>query len=205
MDLIKREHEGGNWFQLAQDRFQYSSNLNQPLWCRLGRTYYSYYERRSCNTHKEFPLPSRRCHCFVPMLSSHKLPFTHTHATICERTSLKNAVFWDVAPCRYFVNLHTLVHRSWISYTLTMEAIRSSETSVNKISTQRHIPEDGILHSHRRENLKSHTWSLFTSTEKKKKKKKRVWCLWTTDKKNVTSHIRGVKSSKQLSSCNVSW
>jgi hypothetical protein len=37
-----------------------------------------------------------------------------------------------------------------------MEAIRSSETSVNKISTQRHIPEDGILHSHRRENLKSH-------------------------------------------------
>jgi hypothetical protein len=39
-----------------------------------------------------------------------------------------------------------LVHRSWISYTLKMEAIRSSETSVNKISTRRHIPEDGILH-----------------------------------------------------------
>jgi hypothetical protein len=35
--------------------------------------------------------------------------------------------------------------------------IRSSETSVNKISTWRHIPEDGILHSHRREDLKSHT------------------------------------------------
>jgi hypothetical protein len=29
--------------------------------------------------------------------------------------------------------------------TLKMEAIRSSETSVNKISTQRHVPEDGIL------------------------------------------------------------
>jgi hypothetical protein len=28
---------------------------------------------------------------------------------------------------------------------LKMEAIRSSETSVNKISTRRHIPEDGIL------------------------------------------------------------
>jgi hypothetical protein len=41
--------------------------------------------------------------------------------------------------------LLTLVHRSWISYTLKMEAIRSSETSVNKISTRRHIPEDGIL------------------------------------------------------------
>jgi hypothetical protein len=52
--------------------------------------------------------------------------------------------------------LLTLVHRSWISYTLNMEAIRSSETSVNKISTRRHIQEDGILHNHRRENLKSH-------------------------------------------------
>jgi hypothetical protein len=41
--------------------------------------------------------------------------------------------------------LLTLVHRSWIFYTLKMEAIRSSKTSVNKISTQRHIPEDGIL------------------------------------------------------------
>jgi hypothetical protein len=27
-----------------------------------------------------------------------------------------------------------------------MEEIRSSETSVNKISSRRHIPEDGILH-----------------------------------------------------------
>jgi hypothetical protein len=49
-----------------------------------------------------------------------------------------------------------LVHRSWISSTLKMEAIRSSETSVNKIPTWRHIPENGILHSHRRKNLKSH-------------------------------------------------
>jgi hypothetical protein len=39
--------------------------------------------------------------------------------------------------------------------TLKMEAIRSSETSVNARSTQRHIPEDDILHSHRCENLKS--------------------------------------------------
>jgi hypothetical protein len=38
-----------------------------------------------------------------------------------------------------------------------MEAIRSSETSVQSTtSTQRHTPEDGILHSHRRENLKSY-------------------------------------------------
>jgi hypothetical protein len=40
--------------------------------------------------------------------------------------------------------------------TLKMEAIRSSETSIHKKFTQRHISEDDILHSHRRENLKSY-------------------------------------------------
>jgi hypothetical protein len=40
--------------------------------------------------------------------------------------------------------------------TLKLEAIRSSETSVQARSTRRHIPEDGVLHSHRRENLKSY-------------------------------------------------
>jgi hypothetical protein len=45
--------------------------------------------------------------------------------------------------------------------TLKMEAIRSSETSVHTRSIRRHIPEDGILHSHRRENLKS--YKLLTS------------------------------------------
>jgi hypothetical protein len=39
--------------------------------------------------------------------------------------------------------------------TLKMEEKRSSETSVHTGSTQRHIPDDGILHSHRCENLKS--------------------------------------------------
>jgi hypothetical protein len=38
-----------------------------------------------------------------------------------------------------------------------MEAIYSSETSVHTRSTKPHIPEYGILHSHRRENLKSYT------------------------------------------------
>jgi hypothetical protein len=33
-----------------------------------------------------------------------------------------------------------------------MEAIRSSETSVLTKNTWRKIPEDGFLHSHRREN-----------------------------------------------------
>jgi hypothetical protein len=114
--------------------------------------------------------------------------------------SLKNAVFWDVAPCRYFnrrfggtYRLHLQGIRNpramnqrdlvvvagclWlalslqipahagsslvISFTPKIEAIRSSETSINKISTWRHIPEDGILHSHRRENLISYIVYFF--------------------------------------------
>jgi hypothetical protein len=45
-----------------------------------------------------------------------------------------------------------------------MEALSSSETSVLTRATLHNIPEDAILHSHRRENLKSYTvltgWTL---------------------------------------------
>jgi hypothetical protein len=39
--------------------------------------------------------------------------------------------------------------------TLMMEALSSLQTSVVTRETARNIPEDGIIHSHRRENLKS--------------------------------------------------
>jgi hypothetical protein len=43
-----------------------------------------------------------------------------------------------------------------IVVTLLMEAIRSSETMVSTRATRRNAPEDGILHSYRRENRKSY-------------------------------------------------
>jgi hypothetical protein len=56
---------------------------------------------------------------------------------------------------------------SQILFTLMMEALRSSETLVLTGTTGRNIPEDDIVHGHRRENLKSYklysfgcNWSL---------------------------------------------
>jgi hypothetical protein len=43
---------------------------------------------------------------------------------------------------------------SLILFSLLMEAIRTSETSVLTRATRHHSPEDSLLHSHRHENLK---------------------------------------------------
>jgi hypothetical protein len=73
---------------------------------------------------------------------------------------MKNVVFWDVEPCRYFVSrrfggtyrlhlsLQTPVHAdSSLAHFLYPEDGGEAflRTSDNKLSTRRHIPKDGIL------------------------------------------------------------
>jgi hypothetical protein len=73
---------------------------------------------------------------------------------------LKNAVFWDVERCRTYLNLLTLVPRSRIFLPWRWRRYVPTKRRFTR-SARCHISEDGILHSHRRENLKSYIILFF--------------------------------------------
>jgi hypothetical protein len=56
----------------------------------------------------------------------------------------------------YLIVTANVIPSSPILVALMLELLRSSETSVITRVIRRHIPKDGILHGHRRENLKSY-------------------------------------------------
>jgi hypothetical protein len=70
--------------------------------------------------------------------------------------TIRNAVFWAVTTCGCCKNRRFGETYRLADYFALMEAINSSETSVFTRATRRLIPENGIIHSHRRENLKSY-------------------------------------------------
>jgi hypothetical protein len=74
---------------------------------------------------------------------------------LCEPTYRRNLSLPSSGQKSLLPSAHTSSPLSDFS-TLKMEAIRFSETSVHIRPTRRYIPEDGIFHSHRCENVKSY-------------------------------------------------
>jgi hypothetical protein len=80
------------------------------------------------------------------------------------RTDVSEEILVFLRSVRQLLVTANVVPSSTILLTLMMDAQRSSETSAVGRATRRHIPEDVILLSHRRKNLRSYTNSILDIT-----------------------------------------
>jgi hypothetical protein len=81
--------------------------------------------------------------------------YSYLRFEVFTAVTMKNTVFWNVTPCGPCENqphrvlqllvIANAVPSSLILFTLMMEAISSSVTSVLISATRRHVPEEGFL------------------------------------------------------------
>jgi hypothetical protein len=110
-------------------------------------------------THRSWPYTHLIRHSFTSALHSlNPQNFGLIHRRILDKLGQHTKLTgWNYEESSLQGCVHAgLLADFFLSSTLKIEAIRSSETSVNTTSTRRHIQEDCFLHSHLRENLKSY-------------------------------------------------
>jgi hypothetical protein len=101
---------------------------------------------------------------------------------------MKNAVFWDVGPCKSCVSRRFggTYHPIW-----KWRRYGSPKRRLTRF-TRRHVPEDGILHSHRRENLKSCIMFLYVEATHRHWR----WRRYVPPKRRFTQDLHGATSQK---------
>jgi hypothetical protein len=86
------------------------------------------------------------------------------HRVAVVRTDVSEERIASIIKALQLLDTANDVPSSLIDFTLMMEVISSTETFVLTKATRRYIPKYGILHSHRRENLKCYmsltVWAL---------------------------------------------